>query len=748
MTSSSSMPSAEDNKLTTQESIDLLTASAKFVPSSSSSISSSSSSSSSGGGGGGGKPNNMIMNMNNNKLEDMEDIDSNDDDPYDDDLMDCDQKGGYKLNSGVNSGSGMMMNSNNNPNMIPNLTEDDKRKRRAIANSNERRRMQSINVGFQNLKTIIPHSSGEKLSKACILQRSADYMQYLANEKDKVTQKFQIAIKLIESNGLLAQLQTKINARNELQNNNSSSKSNKRTITPSDTDDPVPIDPKNDVETLTSPSNVSCRQLSDTTNIISFENNNLLVLPIPNLDLDPTTVISQDLKTLNPIVVPILQPLQHSQIINNSTQDQIVDSSKKIANLLRCTDLLNNNNNNSPNKKHIKQIVQNQSFAPVDSSSQIKISNADLIKLIELKVNSNETNEFILNLIESLKSYHTTTLQPSLPSKNINEFTIIEECFKECSTSDINNNAPAIPKINKANKKSFSNKISKLNEQNENLSNENNNNLENDSSAQSHVVPTSSNNSNTIKSLTSSPLPLINNSKSSTSSSSSNKIRHISQLEHKSQQQQPQSQNKNVNHYLSSISPNSQQQQPIVASVLNNKSYLIKSSRSNSIDQLIAAAAVTSLPSTSNDELTDVVLEQNLFKDEDLLLESNGSLKISESSSSHELSVSRKNLNTIVEAIFHVEGNLIYELEEDRTCLMMPSSSNNYNQLQLQKPPKKRKYTTEDISQMLPQIETLNSNNKSPKINYGHQNTNASIVSQNPNSNNDEKLMSLLLSTS
>lgn len=71
--------------------------------------------------------------------------------------------------------------------------------------------MQSINAGFQNLKALIPHSSGEKLSKACILQRSADYMQYLSNEKDKITNKLQIAIKLIESNGLLSQLQAQIN---------------------------------------------------------------------------------------------------------------------------------------------------------------------------------------------------------------------------------------------------------------------------------------------------------------------------------------------------------------------------------------------------------------------------------------------------------------------------------------------------------------------------------------------------------
>jgi len=43
--------------------------------------------------------------------------------------------------------------------------EQDKRVRREIANSNERRRMQSINTGFQGLKILIPHSCGEKLSK-------------------------------------------------------------------------------------------------------------------------------------------------------------------------------------------------------------------------------------------------------------------------------------------------------------------------------------------------------------------------------------------------------------------------------------------------------------------------------------------------------------------------------------------------------------------------------------------------------
>ena len=50
--------------------------------------------------------------------------------------------------------------------MSPNSQlEQEKRVRREVANSNERRRMQSINTGFQTLKILIPHSCGEKLSK-------------------------------------------------------------------------------------------------------------------------------------------------------------------------------------------------------------------------------------------------------------------------------------------------------------------------------------------------------------------------------------------------------------------------------------------------------------------------------------------------------------------------------------------------------------------------------------------------------
>ncbi|KAF2365879.1 Myc-type basic helix-loop-helix (bHLH) domain [Trinorchestia longiramus] len=61
--------------------------------------------------------------------------------------------------------------------------ENEKRIRREIANSNERRRMQSINAGFASLKQLLPHTEGEKLSKAAILQQTADYIFSLEQEK-------------------------------------------------------------------------------------------------------------------------------------------------------------------------------------------------------------------------------------------------------------------------------------------------------------------------------------------------------------------------------------------------------------------------------------------------------------------------------------------------------------------------------------------------------------------------------------
>lgn len=69
---------------------------------------------------------------------------------------------------------------------MPMEATSEKRIRREIANSNERRRMQSINAGFSSLRTLLPHHEGEKLSKAAILQQTSDYIYSLEQEKTRL----------------------------------------------------------------------------------------------------------------------------------------------------------------------------------------------------------------------------------------------------------------------------------------------------------------------------------------------------------------------------------------------------------------------------------------------------------------------------------------------------------------------------------------------------------------------------------
>lgn len=64
----------------------------------------------------------------------------------------------------------------------------DKKLRRQIANSNERRRMQSINAGFHTLKLLMPHVQGEKLSKASILQHAAEFIYRLNQDRERLVQ--------------------------------------------------------------------------------------------------------------------------------------------------------------------------------------------------------------------------------------------------------------------------------------------------------------------------------------------------------------------------------------------------------------------------------------------------------------------------------------------------------------------------------------------------------------------------------
>ncbi|SPP81467.1 uncharacterized protein LOC117584106 [Drosophila guanche] len=82
---------------------------------------------------------------------------------------------------GGGSGGGAISDGDGKP-----VADSEKRIRREIANSNERRRMQSINAGFQSLRSLLPRHEGEKLSKAAILQQTFQYIVELENGKTQL----------------------------------------------------------------------------------------------------------------------------------------------------------------------------------------------------------------------------------------------------------------------------------------------------------------------------------------------------------------------------------------------------------------------------------------------------------------------------------------------------------------------------------------------------------------------------------
>lgn len=97
-------------------------------------------------------------------------------------------------------------------------TNKDRRIKREIANSNERRRMQSINAGFHKLKSLLPVNDGEKISKANILQHAADFIINI--ERDRTM--------LHEQNTLLRQLLKDRTENNNNNNNNTGSNNNNK----------------------------------------------------------------------------------------------------------------------------------------------------------------------------------------------------------------------------------------------------------------------------------------------------------------------------------------------------------------------------------------------------------------------------------------------------------------------------------------------------------------------------------------
>uniref|UniRef100_A0AC35TM45 BHLH domain-containing protein n=1 Tax=Rhabditophanes sp. KR3021 TaxID=114890 RepID=A0AC35TM45_9BILA len=102
---------------------------------------------------------------------------------------------GNSRSHSVRSGSGG--NGSSSPNTPPGNcgnkigeigTVNDRRIRREVANSNERRRMQSINEGFQSLRALLPRKYGEKMSKASILQQTAEMIHSIQADKDRLAQ--------------------------------------------------------------------------------------------------------------------------------------------------------------------------------------------------------------------------------------------------------------------------------------------------------------------------------------------------------------------------------------------------------------------------------------------------------------------------------------------------------------------------------------------------------------------------------
>ncbi|KAK3785519.1 hypothetical protein RRG08_048653 [Elysia crispata] len=92
----------------------------------------------------------------------------------------------------------------------PKLQESDKRHRREIANSNERRRMQCINAGFSSLRALIPQLEGEKLSKAAILQHTTEYITSLEKEKRRLQLQVDHYMRLLSDMGTQGQERTSV----------------------------------------------------------------------------------------------------------------------------------------------------------------------------------------------------------------------------------------------------------------------------------------------------------------------------------------------------------------------------------------------------------------------------------------------------------------------------------------------------------------------------------------------------------
>lgn len=644
---------------------------------------------------------------------DIEDIDSTDDL---DDMDDLKQSG---------DGSFMNMGDCSNLTGLANnaamFIEDDKRKRRAIANSNERRRMQSINAGFQTLKSLIPHSSGEKLSKACILQRSADFMQFLSNEKDKLSTKLHVAMKLIDSNGLMHQLQKD---QTLLTTDASSSKeATSNLVFPA----PKPVSTtkinKQYVSAYNSMS-VSTPLLSSALNEIEKPKEKSVVSTKPQDDLKPVQQISASrspLKSTNKPPIHDIEPTP-TQLITPVTATPLVTKCSSAPQSIAQPDssLILKNQLSQPNiateitnTDVSKAITEPSSILPsllipkIESNYQFDLNPTPLnVLCFQLDINEQklvepvriDANNLVIQPPEILV---TNDLPPSIQKFCSNQ---VEESSSK-SPNDLKLTTNALIYL-----------LNEIKEKNPNIDINSATNLMLKSILTSNlsISLTSPNKTNQEPS---EPSALLNTYQTSTeneqkkSTNNENDESRILITSSKINLHQDAQHRTTATSTVKKTGPHQPENQQLHISNnhLKNATMASKSSRSNSIDQLIAAAAVTANSSACMSPLSPLhspVANSKATADS----------AQSDSADSNELTVSRKNLNTIVEAIFHVEGTSRLDELVDHTALAkqyqqsMPSSSctassstsskdQDQHNHQQHKPPKKRKYTTEDISQ-------------------------------------------------
>lgn len=710
--------------------------------------------------------NNINNSINNNSMRienEVEDIDSTDD------LYDDDHSDNINPHDSQHTGHSELNNLTGIANNAAMFIEDDKRKRRAIANSNERRRMQSINAGFQTLKSLIPHSSGEKLSKACILQRSADFMQFLSNEKDKLSNKLQVALKLLESSGLVNQYQSNlIESTKATAQNNPASHNSKATNFSAASKSTTKINK----QYATSTSNTN--KLSTASATVSGTASSLLTTALTDCTNEQIHVpsslsfskLNACLTEANDAVTLTTTPSKANASLENPGFLHTSNSSpSKLLTPIAFAAKHGLSTNTTPSAHQHLTEINNSEMLKAKLTNSVLPNESSVSLIIQLDANADPL------LLDSKSKNEQDLMNPansSLLLANLNETVNAKEPESNEQSidklllliDDSKSNNSLIPRTgDKPGDHDLINILNNLKEKNPNLEINSTaslifksiltlNQAKDEPDAADAGATLKQSQSNTVASnqenieIKSIRFEQINQPNDSISICSDNQLQidtyNIDTSAHDAQHALSNKPEKSI--LMISQTDTQENQQASVTSLSNqhlkNVSLANKSSRSNSIDQLIAAAAVTANSSTCMSPLSPLHSPLASQLTTPTLTSKTSTIDVLSKQlpkeSANQENLSRKNLNTIVEAIFHVEGaKRLDELTSTSQIGQLPHSadslpSSSYvasssgvsstsssqpalasNQSvkkeqeqyqQQQKPPKKRKYTTEDVS--------------------------------------------------